>query len=261
MDLGKATRPLCFRAAKIESLESLGAVWRSNATAWMVSGIMEEYVQWFDDQMERPTLLLMDYFSAHILAYETFFGESATAKLRFTTVLYLPATSSNQPLNQGIIQNWKTHVRFQFLRFMVESFNNGKDPMTAIHVLRAIRWGIAAWENDVSATTIHNGWIRSKAYKWSESEKSIGGEWTDSQELMSPIVGDLIALERQGHIRERMGLRDFLNPVALMRPGTNIFTILKSSHSYPPTVYQRTQSSAKPTSEIGLRAKIGKAIY
>lgn len=217
--IGKANRPLSFRAASINGLESLGAFWRHNSTAWMVSGIMKEYLRWFDGLMERPTLLLMDNFSAHKLAYETFHGDNATEGLRWTTVIWLPpsTTSLHQPLDQGIIQNWKAHVRHRFVHFMVEKFDAGKDPKTSMHLLRAIRWGISAWENDVSEVTIKNCWTRSQCYKSAGSE-SIGDKWFDSRGLMIPIINDLIRLETQGQIggfaRKRLDILTFLNPVA-----------------------------------------------
>lgn len=175
---------------------------------------MKEYLRWFDSLMERPTLLLMDNFSAHELGCETFYGETATDELRWTTVEWLPpnATSLHQPLDQGIIQNWKTYVRRRFVRFMVEEFDAGKDPKASMHVLRAIRWGISAWENDVIATTIKNCWIRSQCYDWSGTE-STDDQWSDSQGLLAFILDDLVTLERQGQIRERMTIQNFLNPV------------------------------------------------
>ena len=102
---------------------------------------MKEYFRWFDSLMEWPTLLLMDNFSAHELGWDTFRGETATESLKWTIVMWLPpnATSLHQPLDQGIIQNWKTHVRRQFVRHMVEVFDSGQDPKTSMHVLRAIR--------------------------------------------------------------------------------------------------------------------------
>ena len=43
---------------------------------------MKQYLEWFDSLMERPTLLLMDNFSAHILAWDSFSGESAVKHLK-----------------------------------------------------------------------------------------------------------------------------------------------------------------------------------
>lgn len=183
----------------------------------MVSGIMKEYLRWFDSLMERPTLLLMDNFSAHKLAYETFHGDNATEKLRWTTVIWLPTntTSQHQPLQQGIIQNWKTYMRHQFVRFKIEEFYAGKDPETSMHLLRAIRWGISAWENDISEVTMKNSWTRSQCYHSAGSD-SMGDQWVDSRGLMILILNDLMTLETQGQIgksgRKRMDILTFLNP-------------------------------------------------
>jgi hypothetical protein len=71
---------------------------------------MLEFLRDFDNLMTtrgRKVLLLMDNFSAHELAVETI-EEAKT--LRFTKVIWLPAnlTSLHQPLDEGIIQCWKT---------------------------------------------------------------------------------------------------------------------------------------------------------
>jgi hypothetical protein len=86
----------------------------------------------------RKVLLLMDNFSAHELAANTM---EETKALHFTKVIWLPAnsTSIHQPLDQGIIQCWKTHTKAQFVTFIVKNFDNGKDFKAEINVLCAIR--------------------------------------------------------------------------------------------------------------------------
>jgi hypothetical protein len=42
--ISKAKRPNCFRAKRLEGLETLGAFWRYNDTAWMNHYIMKEYL-------------------------------------------------------------------------------------------------------------------------------------------------------------------------------------------------------------------------
>ena len=106
--IGKAKRPACFRNENIDSLESIGAFWRYNTKAWMNGTIMQEYLLWFDQEMRKQgkhALLLMDNFSAHEAGLEQ-------VSLTNTKVKWLPpnATSIHQPLDQGIIQNWKAHV-------------------------------------------------------------------------------------------------------------------------------------------------------
>jgi hypothetical protein len=88
--------------------------------------IMEEYLLWFDQQMKKQgkhSLLLMDNFPAHELGVELR-GDS----LQNTKVMWLPpnATSIHQPLDQGTIQNWKTHIKKQFVMFMAQTFDSGR---------------------------------------------------------------------------------------------------------------------------------------
>jgi len=82
-------------------------------------------------------LLLIDNFSAYELAVEILEEAKSLAN---TKVMWLPlnATSVHQPLDQGIIQNWKSHVKKQFVIFMARTFDQGKDLSKEIHVLRAI---------------------------------------------------------------------------------------------------------------------------
>ena len=100
--------------------------------------------------------------------------------------MWLPpnATSEYQPLNQGIIANWKTNVQKQFVLFMAKTFDEGKNLSEEMHVLRAIQWGVQAWECDVRSATIQSCWRRSQCIDlgafpalssdlWSESEYTI----------------------------------------------------------------------------------------
>jgi hypothetical protein len=126
-----------FRSDRLDGLESIGAFWRYNDKAWMNYKIMIEYLLWFDQKMKKQgknALLLMDNFPAHQLGVEQL-GDS----LQTTKVMWLPlnATSIHQPLDQGIIQNWKAHVRQQFVLFMARTFDSGKDFSKEMYVLRS----------------------------------------------------------------------------------------------------------------------------
>ncbi len=91
--------------------------------------IMMEWLQWFDARMKIPgkkVLLLMDNFSAHELEVELL-EEAQT--LTNTKVMWLPPNTAfvHQPLNQGVIQNWKSYVKKQFVTFMADTLDAGKD--------------------------------------------------------------------------------------------------------------------------------------
>lgn len=222
--IGEAAKPRCFAAAKIKNLESLGSFWRHNATAWMENGIMKEWLRWFDNRAGRKVLLLMDNFSAHEMAVE-YFGreeegdENKFERLRWTTVVWLPANSTSvfQPLDQGIIQNWKCYVKREFLRFLMAEFDAGRDIKKTHHVLRAVRWGIDAWEEGVTSTVIQNCWIRSHVLigerVGQKKEKRKESAWDDCEELLGGIRRDIAELQRLGRIVEAMDSRSFINPV------------------------------------------------
>jgi len=60
--------------------------------------------------MSRPSLLIVDNFSAHETAVNTINeGIKNRGKLKWTKVIFLPpnVTSEFQPLDQGIIRNFK----------------------------------------------------------------------------------------------------------------------------------------------------------
>ena len=46
--ISKANRPNCFRAKYLHGLDTLGAYWRYNDTAWINHYIIKDYLRWFD---------------------------------------------------------------------------------------------------------------------------------------------------------------------------------------------------------------------
>src|SRR3981081_1730917 len=101
----------------------------------------------------------MDNFSAHEAAVDLL--EESTQPLRWTRIEWFPAntTSIFQPLYQEIFKNWKCFVKKQLLLFLKEEFDFGRDYTKTHNVLRAIQWGISAWEQ-VKLTTICGCWAK-----------------------------------------------------------------------------------------------------
>jgi hypothetical protein len=111
----------------------------------MTATIMEEWLRLFDNQMAcRKVVVLMDNFSAHEAAISTM--NSSAFPLQNTLVIWLPpnSTSRFQPLDQGIIMAWKPHRKRQWARYLVHEFDEGRDPISMMNALKAIRWGIQA---------------------------------------------------------------------------------------------------------------------
>ena len=207
--IGNAKSPRCFARNHIKNPENIGIFWRWNSAAWMNHYIMLEWLRWFDKRAGRPVLLLMDNFSAHELAVQLI--KESDQPLKWTQTEWFPAntTSVFQPLDQGIIQNWKCFVRRELLLFLKAEFDAGRDFIKTHHVLRAIRWGVKAWEA-VDITTITRCW--EKGLKIQPGEHS----WQESTELLQEIqaeVNSLVNTVVDGHmIQEIMNITDFINP-------------------------------------------------
>src|SRR6266536_4638090 len=83
-----------------------------------------------------------------------------------------------------------------------------------MHVLRAIRWGISAWENDVTSTTIQNCWARSQCIDFGQFPQPLSDLWTESQELIDSIRQGLYRMRQSGFITEVPNINDYISPYA-----------------------------------------------
>ncbi|XP_046428054.1 tigger transposable element-derived protein 6-like [Neodiprion fabricii] len=78
-------------------------------------------------------------------------------KWEYVELLYLPAntTSKLQPMDQGIINNFKVYYRKEVVQYVLKSIEDDKSP--EINILQAMRFARKAWFS-VSKTTISNGY-------------------------------------------------------------------------------------------------------
>ncbi|KAJ5138426.1 jerky [Penicillium bovifimosum] len=202
--IGTAQQPRAFTAAHI-NINNLDLRWKSNMKAWMDSKLFEEWLRWFDQQMiHRKVVLLMDNFSAHEPAVRATINEFPS-QLQNTLIIWLPGNSTSrfQPLDQGIIRTWKAHWRREWIEFMLDEFDNGRDPIQSMNVLKALRWAISAWQFGVSAETI------STSFK-----KALGSEY-QSETIQQPLATELSAGLSALRLRmsNPMSLESFLNPL------------------------------------------------
>lgn len=203
--IGQAQKPHAFRRTNI-NIQNLGVYWRANKKAWMVSSIMEEWLRWFDLRMAgRKVVLLLDNFSAHICAVNKI---NSTLPLQNTLIIWLPpnSTSEYQPLDQGIIRTWKHYWRRDWVRYMLHEYEAGRDPLSTVDILQAIRWGIAAWEFHLKITTISNCF--NKGLSLRGAEIPIQAEDT----TILDIEAGLQRLSFISAIENPMDIQHFLNP-------------------------------------------------
>lgn len=145
--IGKSSRPRCFSRVKVEKLP---VQYKANRKAWMTSALFEEWLHWFDRQMNgRKVLLFVDNAPSHGLT-----------KLKNVTVKFLPknTTSHCQPMDQGIIQAFKLKYRKKQLQHVVSKMEvnpteTGPELLRKITILDSIYWLARAWK-EVETLTI-----------------------------------------------------------------------------------------------------------
>ena len=154
--IGKSANPHCFRGIK-----KLSVTYKTNKNSWMTATLFQEWLEWFDihlQKQKKKICLLLDNCSAHKID---------NPGLQCIELVFLPpnTTSVIQPLDQGIIKNFKHYYRRRMLQKIVLAINADENSTAtevarSISALDAVNFISAAW-NDVSADTIRNCFFRS----------------------------------------------------------------------------------------------------
>lgn len=141
--IGKSKNPRCFKGIK-----NLPVSYQNNKKAWMTTDLFADWLKKVDANMKaqkRKIVLFVDNCSAH----------NNMPELDYVKLLYLPAntTSKLQPMDQGVINNFKVHYRKEVVQFVLKSIEENK--ISEINILQAMRFARKAWFS-VSKTTISN---------------------------------------------------------------------------------------------------------
>lgn len=141
--IGKSKNPRCFKRVKF-----LPVTYEANSKAWMTSEIWEKSIKQLDRQFSRKgrkIALVIDNCSAH----------SKVANLEAIELVFLPpnATSVLQPMDQGIIRNFKLNYRKLVMKDYITAIDDKAEFF--ITILDAIFFLVKSW-NMVSPRTIIN---------------------------------------------------------------------------------------------------------
>ena len=149
--IGKSANPRYFKTV---NKANLPVYYRHNVKAWMTEQIFREWLQRLDSEFRsqnRRILLLLDNFSGHK-------ENKNNAPFKLTNIelhFYPPnCTSILQPMNQGIIQNFKTTYRRHLIQERLEAIENNST-IPVIDVYSAIIKINKAWKS-VTKETIAN---------------------------------------------------------------------------------------------------------
>ena len=97
--------------------------------------------------------------------------------------------------------------------FIAQTFDSGKDLSREMHVLRAIRWGVLAWDNDVTPGTIQNCWARSQVIDFG-ARPFPADFWAESQPQVDAIRQALYRLRQSGYITDVPNVHEYISPYA-----------------------------------------------
>ena len=145
----KSENPRCFKHVKKDQLP---VDYFSQNNAWMTGTILHDVLGKIDRRLKRTNrsiLLLMDNTGCH--------PGDIKGKFSNIKVVFLPpnTTSKLQPLDLGIIQNFKVYYRKLLLTFIlakIEECTNASEIVKSVTVLHALRWVAEAWERVTSET-------------------------------------------------------------------------------------------------------------
>lgn len=189
--IGHAKTPQCFRKLSVRSKKiktkdmtsqlSLPVDYVANSKAWMTSKIFTTYMKTLNLQMKRrkkKILLILDNFSGH-----------PALNLSNIEFMFLPpnTTSILQPLDLGIIKNFKHYYRTQLLQDMVNAIDNKHSTTLEMDVLQAIFLVNQAWAS-VKLTTVKNCFFKSGLFGNNSDSEEVEEEgnvldlWTRANE-------------------------------------------------------------------------------
>ena len=141
----KAEKPWCFKGV---DMSKLPVQYFSQPNAWMTGEILDKVLTRLNHRLSscsRSIDLLMDNAGCH--------PHDLKEKYSNIRIVFLPpnTTSQIQPLDLGIIQNFKIHYRILLLRFVLSKIDETNDSASqivkSVSVLMAVRWVAEAWDS------------------------------------------------------------------------------------------------------------------
>ena len=141
--IGKSANPRCFKGVQIDSLPVL---YKANAKAWMTSLLFNQLLAVWNRKSNHKVLLFIDNCPAHNLI-----GTYSNIEIHF-----LPpnTTSKIQPMDQGVINSFKTKYRQCSVNKYLAAIERKEDLKNiSINIKEAIDMGFQAWK-EVTPTTI-----------------------------------------------------------------------------------------------------------
>ena len=151
--VGRILIPRCFKNVK-DKRRPCGSYHYANKKAWMDSELMEEILRTLSRKCaanDRKILLLIDNTPSHPESFSDCFSH--------VQIVFLPknTTCKLQPLDAGIIKNFKVFYRKQLLHHVLARIKPGSkasDVISSVDLLKSIGWVMDAWRKVKKETIV-----------------------------------------------------------------------------------------------------------
>ncbi|GFR95908.1 tigger transposable element-derived protein [Elysia marginata] len=178
--IGKSKQPRSFP----KDLSKLPVRYRNSANAWMTGFLFKEWLYEWDNKLkiqDRRVLLLFDNCTAH----------PAVDDLQMITLKFLPpnTTSLLQPMDMGVIKNFKGHYRSRLNDRIIASLDANPDEKAIgiskkITLLNALYLARDAWK-ELKPSTIVNCYSKAGLSACATEEEADMGDFHDVATVVS----------------------------------------------------------------------------
>ncbi|KAI0993746.1 hypothetical protein K3495_g14438 [Podosphaera aphanis] len=125
---------------------------------------------------------------------------------------------------QRIIANFKLAYQKQWINFILNQHESGKDPQKTVNILRAIQWSQISWE-DLEACVIKRCWWKSTLISRPDRQELEPGFYTTQSEELEAQIAEFF--------RDPIPIRDFLEPAEeiIVEKDSDIFEAIINRYS------------------------------
>ncbi|CAK9298334.1 unnamed protein product, partial [Gordionus sp. m RMFG-2023] len=177
--IGKCFKPKCF--GNVDS-NDLPVTWKANNKAQMVYSIFEEWLNNLNDTLIND--------NRNIIIFLNDLFNYTNNELSNIKLVFIPPTSSSfmQPLDQGIIQNFKVLYRSSFIKRVISDME--LDTKHDIDLMDAIYW-VSKAAKDINPTIIKKCFYKSGFLDDIESQElmDIDTDYLNSSIINSDVLG------------------------------------------------------------------------
>lgn len=245
--IGKSAKPRCFKGIK-----TFPTTYRSNKKAWMTTELFNEWLMTLDADMKkqkRKILLFLDNCTVH----------NNPPPLVNVKLHYFPpnTTSKLQPLDQGIIHNFKTFYRHEIVKMFLECLDNNENPSTT--VLTAMLFVDKAW-NSVTSTTISNCFKKS-GFKSSLQETQVNEDISILPRLWESLCLQTVSFNDYVQVDENIAVCGSLSDAEILAAKDEDEDDDDNSEPIPPVTLKEASSSLNKLRQFYLQSTVDDNVF